>query len=67
VPQAHAVRGSLIRCSHHNGPRLEAGVAWALWSVTMVPALLAEVGFADVNIADTTAGRGKTASPAAHG
>jgi hypothetical protein len=29
------------------------------------PALLAEVGFAGVNIADTTAGRGKTASPAA--
>jgi hypothetical protein len=31
----------------------------------MVPALLAEVGFAGVNIADTTAGRGKTASTAA--
>lgn len=31
----------------------------------MVPALLAEVGFAGVNIADTIAGRGKAASPAA--
>jgi hypothetical protein len=31
----------------------------------MVPALLAEVGFAGGNIADTIAGRGKAASPAA--
>jgi hypothetical protein len=39
-----------------------AALAWGLWSLTTVIALLASVGFASLNIADVTAARAKTAS-----
>jgi hypothetical protein len=39
-----------------------AAMAWGLWSLTTVIALLASVGFASLNIADVTAARAKTAS-----
>jgi hypothetical protein len=40
--------------------RTAAVVAWALWTITIAVALLATVGFAALNIADTTAARAKT-------
>jgi hypothetical protein len=39
-----------------------AAMAWSLWSLTTVIALLASIGFASLNIADVTAARAKTAS-----
>ena len=39
-----------------------AAMAWGLWSLTTVIALLASVGFASLNIADVTSARAKTAS-----
>ena len=40
--------------------RMAAAVAWALWIITVVVALMATVGFAALNIADTTAARAGT-------
>jgi len=40
--------------------RIAAAVAWALWTITVVVALMATVGFAALNIADTTAARAGT-------
>jgi hypothetical protein len=40
--------------------RIAAAVAWALWTITVVVALMATVGFAALNIADTTAARAVT-------
>ena len=40
--------------------RMAAVVAWALWTITVAVALTATVGFAALNIADTTAARAKT-------
>jgi MarR family protein len=40
--------------------RMAAAVAWALWTITIAVALMATVGFAALNIADTTAARAKT-------
>ena len=40
--------------------RMAAAVAWALWTITIAVALMATVGFAALNIADTTAARSKT-------
>jgi hypothetical protein len=40
--------------------RMAAAVAWALWTITIAVALMATVGFAALNIADTTAARVKT-------
>jgi MarR family len=40
--------------------RIAAAVAWALWAVMIAVALMATVGFAALNIADTTAARAKT-------
>jgi hypothetical protein len=40
--------------------RMAAAVAWALWTITVAVALMATVGFAALNIADTTAARAKT-------
>jgi MarR family len=40
--------------------RMAAAVAWALWTITIAVALMATVGFAALNIADTTAARTKT-------
>jgi len=40
--------------------RMAAAVAWALWIITIAVALMATVGFAALNIADTTAARAKT-------
>jgi MarR family len=40
--------------------RMAAAVAWALWTITIATALMATVGFAALNIADTTAARAKT-------
>jgi hypothetical protein len=37
--------------------RMAAAVAWALWSITIAVALMTTVGFAALNIADTTAER----------
>jgi hypothetical protein len=39
--------------------RIAAAVAWALWTITIAVALMATVGFAALNIADTTAARTK--------
>jgi hypothetical protein len=39
---------------------IAAAVAWALWTITIAVALMATVGFAALNIADTTAARAKT-------
>ena len=44
------------------GHRAGSGVAWALWTITIVITLMATVGFAALNIADTTAVRGKIAA-----
>jgi hypothetical protein len=41
--------------------RPEAAIAWGVWTLTMGIALLATVGFAAVNIADTSAARGRAA------
>jgi len=41
--------------------RLERTAAWTLWVITLVVALMAAIGFASVNIADTSAARDKTA------
>lgn len=38
---------------------MAAAVAWALWTITIAVALMATVGFAALNIADTTAARAK--------
>jgi hypothetical protein len=40
--------------------RMAAAVAWALWTITIAVALMATVGFATLNIADTTAARAMT-------
>jgi hypothetical protein len=40
--------------------RMAAAVAWVLWTITIAVALMATVGFAALNIADTTAARAKT-------
>ena len=40
--------------------RMAAAVAWALWTITIAVALMATVGFAALNIADTTAVRAST-------
>ena len=40
--------------------RMAAVVAWTLWTITIAVALMATVGFAALNIADTTAARAKT-------
>jgi len=40
--------------------RMAAAVAWALWIITVAVALMATVGFAALNIADTTAARSTT-------
>jgi DNA-binding MarR family transcriptional regulator len=40
--------------------RMAAAVAWALWTIMIAVALMATVGFAALNIADTTAARTKT-------
>ena len=45
-----------------DGHRAGSGVAWALWTVSIVITLMATVGFAALNIADTTAARGKIAA-----
>ncbi len=42
--------------------RAAAVTAWALWFVTIASALLATVGFAAVNISDTTAARDRVAA-----
>ncbi len=44
-----------------DGHRASSGVAWALWTTTLVITLMATIGFAALNIADTTAARGKIA------
>jgi hypothetical protein len=41
--------------------RPEAAIAWGLWTLTIGIALLATVGFAALNIADTTAARSRAA------
>jgi hypothetical protein len=45
--------------------RVTAAVAWAVWTITIAIALMATVGFAALNIADTTAARSKIATEAA--
>jgi len=44
-----------------DGKRSESLIAWGLWGATIVIALLATIGFASVNIADTTAARDRIA------
>lgn len=56
---------AVARTMSLRGARAEARAAWALWGLTMAVALLAAVGFAAVNISDSTAGRDKVASEAA--
>lgn len=45
------------------GQRLAAATAWAIWSLTFAFALIASVGFASLNIADTTAARAGRTTP----
>jgi MarR family len=45
--------------------RLTAAFAWGLWTITIAIALMATVGFAALNVADTTAARGKIATESA--
>jgi len=45
--------------------RAAGAVAWLLWSITIVITLMATIGFAALNVADTTAARGKIAADAA--
>lgn len=47
------------------GQRAEARAAWAVYAIVMPVALMASIGFAAVNIADSTAGRDKTATQGA--
>ena len=47
-----------------NCHRVGSAVAWALWTVTIVITFMATVGFAALNIADTTAARGKIVAEA---
>jgi hypothetical protein len=42
--------------------RAAAGIAWGLWAMTILLALLATVGFAALNVSDTAATRSKIAS-----
>jgi hypothetical protein len=44
-----------------DGKRVEGLIAWGLWGSTIVIALMATIGFASVNIADTTASRDRVA------
>jgi hypothetical protein len=48
-----------------DGKRIEALIAWSLWGSTIVIALMAAVGFASVNIADTMAARDRIAEQSA--
>jgi len=48
------------------GHRAGSGVAWALWVATIMITLMATVGFAALNIADTTAERSKIAAESAN-
>jgi glucan phosphoethanolaminetransferase (alkaline phosphatase superfamily) len=48
-----------------DGRRTVAGAAWAVWGVVLVVTLLASVGFASMNIADTTAARARVADQGA--
>jgi hypothetical protein len=45
-------------------PRWRSAAAWALWTVTFGFALLASVGFASLNIADTALARASRSTPA---
>ena len=47
------------------GHRCLASVTWAIWTVTIAIALQAPVGFAALNIVDTTAARGRAADASA--
>ena len=46
------------------GQRLTALVGWGVWAMTFVFAVTAGIGFASVNIADTTLSRASRATPA---
>jgi hypothetical protein len=48
-----------------DGRRTVAGAAWAVWGVVLVVTLLASVGFASINIADTTAAGARVADQGA--
>jgi hypothetical protein len=48
-----------------DGRRLVAGIAWALWAVTIVMTLMATIGFAALNVTDTVATRSRIAAESA--
>jgi hypothetical protein len=47
------------------GHRVVAGIAWALWTVTIVMTLMATIGFAALNVTDTVAARSRVAAEGA--
>src|SRR5262245_28761366 len=55
-----AARTLWIECRH-----AASALAWGLWTIVTAIALLATIGFAALNIADTTAARGKVVDDAA--
>ena len=48
-----------------DGHRVVAGIAWALWAVTIVMTLMATIGFAALNVTDTVAARSRIAAESA--
>ena len=48
-----------------DGHRVGAGIAWALWAVTIVITLMATIGFAALNVTDTVATRSRIAAESA--
>ena len=48
-----------------DGHRVVAGIAWALWAVTIVMTLMATIGFAALNVTDTVATRSRIAAESA--
>jgi hypothetical protein len=48
-----------------DGHCVVAGIAWALWAVTIVLTLMATIGFAALNVTDTVAARSRIAAESA--
>jgi hypothetical protein len=48
-----------------DGHRVVAGIAWALWAVTIVMTLMATIGFAALNVTDTASARSRIAAESA--
>jgi len=48
-----------------DGHRVVAGIAWALWAVTIVITLIATIGFAALNVTDVVAARARVVAESA--